>query len=216
MTPVCSAIGTPKNFQGKQRGMSATFFLPSIAAAAASQPLRFGVEGLDGELSVRWKLARNRFNTSGQWLMFIAVVGMLSVGIGRLFWLRSAVTFTSLDWLDVIAVAAASTALWLHARHAADHESIHLQPGRLTVEHVSANHIERVEFAPNWVRVEPEQGDRSLVELTGEGRRIVVGRFVRPELRRQLADELRWALRRWHVMQATERANGALPHKFEN
>jgi len=51
------------------------------------------------------------------------------------------------------------------------------------------------------VRVEPELGDRSLIELSGQGRRIAVGRFVRPELRRQLADELRWALRRWQIGQ---------------
>ena len=52
-------------------------------------------------------------------------------------------------------------------------------------------------FAPAFVRVEPRSGDRSLIELSGQGRRITVGRYVRPELRRQLADELRWALRRW-------------------
>ena len=45
--------------------------------------------------------------------------------------------------------------------------------------------------------VEPQHGDRSLIELSGQGRSISVGRFVRPELRRELADELRWALRRW-------------------
>ena len=196
--------------------MSATFSLPSIAAAAAPQPLQFGIEGLNGESSVQWALARNRRSTPGQWLMFAVVVGLLSLGIGRLFWLRNATALTPFAWLDVIAVLAAGTALWLHARHAADRESIHLQPGRLTVEHVSASRVERVEFAPSWVRVEPERGDRSLIELSGEGRRIVVGRFVRPELRRQLADELRWALRRWHGMQGQEQSIGALPHTFEN
>ena len=54
----------------------------------------------------------------------------------------------------------------------------------------------RVEFAPAWVRVEPAAGERSLIELSGEGQRVEVGRFVRPELRRALADELRAALRR--------------------
>jgi uncharacterized membrane protein len=58
--------------------------------------------------------------------------------------------------------------------------------------------VERVEFAPAWVRVEPRHGDHSLIELSGQGRRISVGRFVRPELRREFADELRWALRRWN------------------
>ena len=196
--------------------MSVTFILPSVAATAASRPLRFGIEGQNGDCSVQWMLARKRVNTPGQWLMFVAVVGMLSLGIGRLFWLRTEVSLTPFAWLDVMAVLAAGVALWLHARHAADHESIHLQPGRLTVEHASGNRVVRVVFAPNWVRVEPERGDRSLVELTGEGQRIVVGRFVRPELRRQLADELRWGLRRWHGMQGPEQSKCALPHKFEN
>ena len=71
-----------------------------------------------------------------------------------------------------------------------------LQPGRLTVEHVAGRWVERVEFVPAWVRVEPKHGDGSLIELSGQGQRISIGRFVRPELRRQLADELRWALRR--------------------
>ncbi len=56
---------------------------------------------------------------------------------------------------------------------------------------------EQADFAaPAWVRVEPADRDGSLIELSGEGRRIAVGRFVRPELRPALADELRAALRR--------------------
>jgi uncharacterized membrane protein len=70
-------------------------------------------------------------------------------------------------------------------------------PGRLVVERADGRRVERVEFTPAWVRVEPEHGEGSLIELSGQGRRISVGRFVRPELRRELADELRWALRRW-------------------
>jgi uncharacterized membrane protein len=45
------------------------------------------------------------------------------------------------------------------------------------------------------VRVEPQSDDGALVELSGQGHRVAVGRFVRPELRRQLAEELRMALR---------------------
>jgi uncharacterized membrane protein len=88
-------------------------------------------------------------------------------------------------------------ALIFYARHAADNESIRLAPGRLVVEYASGRRVERVEFTPAWVRIEPEHGDRSLIELSGQGRKISVGRFVRPELRRELAEELRWALRRW-------------------
>ena len=73
----------------------------------------------------------------------------------------------------------------------------------MTVEHAHGPRTVTVEFEPAWVRVEPETGDRSLIELSGQGRRIAVGRFVRPELRRQLAEELRWALRRWQSGPAT-------------
>jgi uncharacterized membrane protein len=46
------------------------------------------------------------------------------------------------------------------------------------------------------VRVEPAHGDGSLVELTGQGQHVRVGRYLRPELRNALARELRLALRR--------------------
>ena len=88
----------------------------------------------------------------------------------------------------------------VYASHACDSESIRLQGGRLTVEHACGSRVERVEFASQWVRVEPEHGDRSLIELSGQGQRIAVGRFVRPELRRQLADEIRSALRQSHTV----------------
>jgi uncharacterized membrane protein len=45
------------------------------------------------------------------------------------------------------------------------------------------------------VRVETGRDERSLIELTGRGERIAVGRHVRPELRPWLAAELRDALR---------------------
>jgi uncharacterized membrane protein len=45
------------------------------------------------------------------------------------------------------------------------------------------------------VRVEPKDDDRSLIELSGQGRRVQVGRFLRPELRPALAKEIRQALR---------------------
>jgi uncharacterized membrane protein len=43
--------------------------------------------------------------------------------------------------------------------------------------------------------VEPAVDDRSLIEVSGQGRRVIVGRYLRPELRPQLAREIRKALR---------------------
>ena len=206
--------------------MSAVFYHPSIAMSSTAWALRFGVASSDGEPSVQWLLRRNCSSTPQQMAIFFASLCVLSVGIAVAFWMQGATLVVPFAGLELIAVA---SALLLYARHAADRENIHLRRGRLTVEHVSGRSIERVEFAPAWVRVEPQHGDRSLVELSGEGRRIAVGRFVRPELRRQLADELRWALRRGQAARAAgtagiagiagiagAAAGGVASNKFEN
>ena len=172
--------------------MSATISHPSSAVAAATRSWRFGVASGAGEASVQWLLKRNCSATPRQMLGFFAATCLLSLGIGVFFWVQGAPLVMPFAWVEIVAV---STALLVYARHATDSENIRLRHGSLSVEHVCGGRVERVEFAPAWVRVEPEHGDGSLIELTGQGRRIAVGRFVRPELRRQLADELRWALR---------------------
>ncbi|HWH84235.1 MAG TPA: DUF2244 domain-containing protein [Burkholderiaceae bacterium] len=182
--------------------MSASFSHPSIAVAPAASPLRFGAEAVSGEQAVQWLLKRNCSTTPRRMMAFYASLSALSLAIGLFFWAQGATLVMPFASLEILAVGAA---LLVYARHATDSERIRLQAGRLTVEHVAGKRVERAEFAPAWVRVEPEHGARSLIELSGQGQRISVGRFVRPELRRQLADELRWALRRW------QRAPAAAP-----
>lgn len=84
---------------------------------------------------------------------------------------------------------------FLYARHATDGERILLQGTRLVVERETAGRLERAEFRREWVRVEPKIGDRSLIQVSAQGRSVEVGRFVRPELRPALASEIRMALR---------------------
>jgi uncharacterized membrane protein len=178
--------------------MSATISYFPIGLAPVASPLRFGRETDAGERSVQWLLKRNCSATPRQVLGFFGSLCAVSLVIAGFFWAQGATLVMPFAWAELAAVG---TALVLYARHATDSESIRLQPGRLTVEHACGRHVKRVEFAPAWVRVEPEHGDRSLIELSGQGQQISVGRFVRPELRRQLADELRWALRRWQLAQ---------------
>jgi uncharacterized membrane protein len=181
-----------------------------MAVAASDRAWRFGVASGAGESSVQWLLRRNCSATPRQVLGLFASMCVMSLGIGTFFWVQGATLVMPFAWVEMIAVGAA---LLVYSRHATDRESIRLRPGSLCVEHVCGGRIERVEFAPAWVRVEPEHGDRSLIELSGQGRHIAVGRFVRPELRRQLADELRWALR---LRQWSVGAGEATPDKFEN
>jgi uncharacterized membrane protein len=153
--------------------------------------------------SVEWVLRRADSLAARQLLWLCAALCLLSLGIGAAFWQRGAGSALPLAAFELLAAAAALAVL---ARHAGDRECIALRDDGLTVEHVSGRRVERVAFGPGWVRVEPRHGDRSLIELSGQGRRIAVGRYVRPELRVQLADELRWALRRWQ-----QRAGQAAP-----
>jgi len=156
---------------------------------------------------VKWLLKRNCAMAPRQLLVFYVSLCVLSLTIAALFWARGATLVLPFAWFEMALVGAA---LLVYARHAADSDSIHLQPGRLTVERACGHRVERIEFVPAWVRVEPAHGDRSLIELSGQGQRISVGRFVRPELRRQLADELRWALRRWQAAPGADVAREAL------
>ncbi len=165
----------------------------------ATRGLRFGHESFADsrapqEWTVRWQLKRNCSLAPRQLLLCYLGICLFSLAIAAAFWSVGALMVLPCAGAELLAVG---LAMVVYARHAADSESIRLLPGRLVVEYVFGRHVERVEFTPAWVRVEPQHGDRSLIELSGQGRSISVGRFVRPELRRELADELRWALRRW-------------------
>ena len=156
---------------------------------------QFGQESVDarGGWQVVWQLKRNCSMAPGQMLFFFAALCLISLSIATFFWHQGARMVMTFAWIELLAVG---SAMLLYARHAADREMIALHRDTLTVEHACGNRVERVEFQRAWVCVEPRSGDRSLIELSGQGRRIAVGRFIRPELRRHLADELRLALRR--------------------
>jgi uncharacterized membrane protein len=187
--------------------MSTTTTITAWRVPPSYRGYHFGREtgGVDRGMpwSVEWDLRRNNSLAQRQMLWTLAALGLLALGIGAVFWLQGAPLVMPFAGIELLVLAAAMA---IHGRHANDREHIALRDGGLTVEHASGRRIERVAFQPIWVRVEPRHGDRSLIELSGQGRRIAVGRFVRPELRLQLADELRRALRRWQ-----QRAGGARP-----
>lgn len=143
-------------------------------------------------VSVEWSLKRNCSFSPAQLLSVYASLCVISLGIATCFWLGGATLVMPFAWVELLLVG---LALLVYAKHAADRELITLLPGRLVVEHLNGGRIERAEFVPDWVRVEPRDDDRSLIELSGQGRVIAVGRYVRPELRRALAEEFRTALR---------------------
>jgi uncharacterized membrane protein len=142
--------------------------------------------------AIHWFLRRNCSFTPAQlgWLYLSLCV--VSLGIGTFFWFQGALLILPFAGLELALVGMAFLA---YARHAADGEHILLQGRRLVVELENAGRLERAEFNRDWVRVEPEADDRSLIEVSGQGRRVIVGRYLRPELRPMLAQEIRRALR---------------------
>ena len=142
--------------------------------------------------AIHWFLRRNCSVTPAQLGWLYASLCAATLAIGTFFWFQGAVLVLPFAWLELAAVGVAFLA---YARHAADGEHISLQGQRLVVELETAGRLERAEFNRDWVRVEPSAGDKSLIEVSGQGRRVNVGRFVRPELRPALAHELRMALR---------------------
>ncbi len=142
--------------------------------------------------NIHWFLRRNCSVTPTQLGWLYASLCALSLGIGTFFWFQGVVLILPFAWLELVAVGAAFLA---YARHATDGETISLRGRRLVVELENAGHLERAEFDRERVRVEPSVADRSLIQLSGQGRRVNVGRYLRPELRPALAQEIRRALR---------------------
>jgi uncharacterized membrane protein len=142
--------------------------------------------------NIHWFLKRNCSVTPAQLGWFYASLCVVSLGIATFFWFQGAVLILPFAGAELAGVG---IALLVYARHAGDGEKISLEGRRLVVELESAGQLRRAQFDRDWVRVEPGAGNRSLIELSGQGQHVSVGRYVRPELRPALAQEIRRALR---------------------
>ena len=149
-------------------------------------------QGSHSREAVQWLLKRHCSLTPGQLGWFYMSLCVVSLGIATFFWLQGAILVMLFAWVELLAVGAAFLA---YARHAGDAEKIILRGAYLVVELESAGRTQRAEFNREWVRVEPRGGDGSLIEVSGQGQSVRVGRHLRPELRPALARELRFALR---------------------
>lgn len=141
---------------------------------------------------MQWVMRRNCSITPRDLVIVYLTLCTVSLTIAGGFWWYGAKSVLAFAGLELLALGAA---LSLFARHATDCETITLADRELAIEHRCGNGVECARFRAEWVRVEPARGDGSLVEVSGEGRRTCVGRYLRPEWRGQLAQELRLALR---------------------
>jgi uncharacterized membrane protein len=180
----------PTGAQYDMTPTSASMNLPGMAALGAPWRAAALDDSVGGGL--RWVMRRNCSLAPRQVLAAYSVVCLVSLSIASVFAWFGAVPVLYFAGLELVLLG---LALLVYARHAADHETITLKNSTLAVEHHCGNRVERSEFRADWLRVEPAQGQGSLLELSGAGRKTCVGRYLRPEWRQMLARELRLALR---------------------
>jgi hypothetical protein len=140
----------------------------------------------------RWHLVRNCSIKPRQLAGFYALLCVISIAIGTGFWLQGATLVAPFTLLELVVIGAA---FLIYARHAADGERVRLDHGRLEVEVERAGTVIRTVFQRQWVRVQAPVTASSLIEVSGQGQTVLLGRHVRPELRPALAQELASALR---------------------
>jgi uncharacterized membrane protein len=165
------------------------------ATGIAPSVWRFG-RTVDGESGgaprLEWLLKRNCSITPRQLFAVYASLCAVSLTIALGFTWAGAPPVLAFAGIELVLVGAA---LLIYARHATDHERITLAGEALSVEHQHGPQKQCNEFRAAWVRVEPLSSDRSLIEVAGDGHTARIGRYLRPELRQGLAQELRAALR---------------------
>jgi uncharacterized membrane protein len=164
-------------------------------AAPAARPFgrRIVAGGAEGQgWGVQWLMNRNCSITPRQLSLVFLSLCIVSSGIAGFFYWQGAPCVAAFAGAELLVVGAA---LVLFARHAADREQLTLVGRSFLVEQTLAGRTERAGWQADWLRVEPQAGQGSLVQLSGGGRTLHVGRFLRPELRSAFAQELRQALR---------------------
>jgi uncharacterized membrane protein len=149
-------------------------------------------------------LQRNCSLTPRQVARAYAVLCTVSLAVALAFFLHGVWIVLAFSVLELSCVG---LALLLYARHALDRERIALTASCLLVECVQADVRSQARLDPLWTRVlPPSEGmfpaadKRGLITLESRGVRIEVGRFVNDAKRRQVARELRQALRQISVM----------------
>jgi uncharacterized membrane protein len=150
-------------------------------------------DGCEAGRALQWLLRRNCSISPRQMGAVYVSLCALSLAIASFFLFHGAPVVMAFAGVELLVVG---IALLVYARHAGDRETLTLSGRRLRVEQRFGPRVDRTDFTAEWLTVEPALGQGSLVQLSGEGRTVKVGRHLRPELRAAFARELRTALRR--------------------
>lgn len=142
--------------------------------------------------SLQWSFKRNCSLTPRQLAATYALLSGVSLAVAAFFWslgVRLILAFTALE------LAAVAIAFLVYGRHAANRERIALDRHHLVVEQERAGQVSREVFNRQWARVADRPSRTALIEICEGPRCVRCGHHVRPDLREQVAREIRMALR---------------------
>ena len=129
--------------------------------------------------------------------ILMLVLAAISIAVGILFVSMGAWPVCGFFGLDVGLVY---LAFRLSYRSARQRETLRLADEELTVERIGIRGDRRLwRFQPFWVRVifEEHHDESNRLALTSHGQTLPIGTFLPPPVRRDVAFNLRDALRRW-------------------
>lgn len=147
----------------------------------------------DQDSRVCWDFRRNCSVSPRQLAASLALLMFVSLTIGLFFLLNGAPLVLPFASLELLALG---VAFMVYARHALDGERIWMDGPVLVVESERGSRMVRKEFHAAWVRIEPMVHADALIEISGQGQRVQVGKYVRHDVRKSLAHDLRRAVAR--------------------
>lgn len=151
----------------------------------------------DGDLLFDAVLRPHRSLSAFGFLILMSVICTISFVAGIVFWLQGAWPVMGFFGLEVVLVYLAFKFNYRAGRLV---ETVQLRRDELLVRRIDPKgRVLSWTFAPNWLRIamdDPPEHESQLV-LTSHGRSIVIGAFLTPEERLEVAKALRSALARW-------------------
>jgi len=131
--------------------------------------------------------------------LLMLLLGAISGGASLVFVIVGAWPVCGFFGLDVLLLY---LAFRISYRSARQHETLRLAGDQFTVERVSIRGERRVwRFQPFWLRIvlEERTDESNRLSVTSHGRSLVIGDFLPPPSRRELAGSLKRALAHWRT-----------------
>lgn len=132
-------------------------------------------------------------------MAIFAGLACLSIAVATFWASQGAWVAVPFAILEVMALGAAFV---VYARHAADSDDVLIYPQQVEVVCRRGPRAVRSELPRGMVRVDQLEPGDGLIRLSAGRRQVVVGQFVEPSARSEIASQLRQALRLGFVASA--------------